>query len=85
MATRHRTVTHTAVSNRDLQQLPLFSLISELCAPHAGRADPDVCRLIIDSRLPWSSLRVDSERSWLYFPEVVRTRRVAGCMILTAD
>ncbi|MBV8047858.1 MAG: hypothetical protein JO171_11925 [Paludibacterium sp.] len=85
MATGHRTATHSIVSNRDLQQLPLFSLISALCAPRAGQADPNVCRLIVDSRLPWSSLRVDSERSWLYFPEAVRTRRVAGCVILTAD
>ncbi|MBV8047552.1 MAG: hypothetical protein JO171_10375, partial [Paludibacterium sp.] len=53
--------------------------------PRAGQADPGICRLIVDSRLPWASLRVDSERSWLYFPEVVRTRRVAGCVILTAE
>ncbi|MBV8047076.1 MAG: hypothetical protein JO171_07990 [Paludibacterium sp.] len=85
MATCHRTATPTAVSNRDLLQLPLFSLISELCAPRAGQADPGVCRLIIDSRLPWSSLRVDSEHSWMYLPQPVRTRRVAGCVILTAE
>ncbi|MBV8046556.1 MAG: hypothetical protein JO171_05360 [Paludibacterium sp.] len=85
MAISHRTAIPTAASNRDLRQLPLFALISELCAPRAGQADPGICRLIVDSRLPWASLRVDSERSWLYFPEVVRTRRVAGCVILTAE
>ncbi|MBV8048896.1 MAG: hypothetical protein JO171_17235 [Paludibacterium sp.] len=85
MAVFHRTATHPAASNRDLQQLPLFSLIAELCAPRKGHADPDVCRLIVDSRLPWSALRVDSERSWLYLPEGIRTRRVAGCVILTAE
>ncbi|MBV8047143.1 MAG: hypothetical protein JO171_08325 [Paludibacterium sp.] len=85
MAICHRTATPTAVSNRDLRQLPLFALISELCAPRAGQADPGVCRLIVDSRLPWSSLRVDSEQSWMYLPQPVRTRRVAGCVILTAE
>jgi len=84
MAVYHRTVNPTTASNRDLQQLPLFALISELCAPRAGKADPDVCRLIVDSRLAWAALRVDSERSWMYLPEGVRTRQVAGCMILTA-
>ncbi|MBV8049162.1 MAG: hypothetical protein JO171_18585 [Paludibacterium sp.] len=85
MAVFHGTATPSPRSNHDLRQLPLFSLISELCAPRAGRTDPNVCRLIVDSRLPWSSLRVDSERSWLYLPEDVRTRRVAGCLILTAE
>ena len=85
MATCHGTAVPSPRSNHDLRQLPLFSLISELCAPRAGHADPNVCRLIVDSRLDWSALRVDSERSWLYLPEVVRTRRVAGCMILTAE
>ncbi|MBV8048122.1 MAG: hypothetical protein JO171_13260 [Paludibacterium sp.] len=85
MAVCHRTATPSLRSNRDLQQLPLFALISELCAPRAGQADPNVCRFIVDSRLAWSALRVDSERSWLYLPEAVRTRRVAGCTILTAE
>jgi len=84
MAVYHRTATHATASNRDLRQLPLFSLISELCAPRAGQADPNVCRLIVDSRLPWASLRVDSERSWMFLPESVRTRQVAGCLILSA-
>ncbi|MBV8646368.1 hypothetical protein [Paludibacterium sp.] len=85
MAVCHRTAIPSAASNRDLQQLPLFTLISELCAPRKGQADPGVCRLIVDSRLPWASLRVDAERSWMYLPDGVRTRRVAGCLILTAD
>ncbi|MBV8045513.1 MAG: hypothetical protein JO171_00040 [Paludibacterium sp.] len=85
MATCHRTATPSIRSNHDLQQLPLFSLISKLCPPRNGHTDPDVFRLVIDSRLPWSSLRVDAERSWLYLPEAVRTRRVAGCVILTAE
>ncbi|MBV8046922.1 MAG: hypothetical protein JO171_07205, partial [Paludibacterium sp.] len=59
MAVCHRTAIPSAASNRDLQQLPLFTLISELCAPRKGQADPGVCRLIVDSRLPWASLRVD--------------------------
>ncbi|MBV8047207.1 MAG: hypothetical protein JO171_08650 [Paludibacterium sp.] len=85
MAVCHRTATRPTASNRDLQQLPLFSLIAELCAPRKDHTDPDVFRLVVDSRLPWSSLRVDAERSWIYLPEGVRTRRVAGCVIITAE
>jgi len=63
----------------------LFSLISVLCAPRQQRADPNLCRLIVDARLAWSRASADGERAWLYLPEAVRARRVAGCLILTAD
>ena len=68
-------------SNRHLRQQHLFSLISELCAPRRSLPETDMCRLIVDSRLPWAVEPIDGDTSWLYLrsPCGCGNRRVCGC------
>jgi hypothetical protein len=44
-----------------------------------------MCRLVVDSRLPWAFEPIDGNSSWLYLPEAVRARNVAGVMVLSAE
>jgi hypothetical protein len=76
---------HSFFSNQPLRQQQLFSLISTLCAPRQCIPESDLCRLIVDSRLPWAVEPVDGSSSWLYLPEAARARYVAGVMVLSAD
>ena len=76
---------HSSFSNQHQRQLRLISLISELCAPRRGIPEPDMCRLVVDSRLPWAFEPIDGHSSWLYLPEAVRARNMAGVMVLSAD
>ncbi|MBV8046402.1 MAG: hypothetical protein JO171_04590 [Paludibacterium sp.] len=72
-------------SNRHFRQEQLLSLISVLCAPRQIHPNPDICRLIVDSRLAWRAEPIDANTSWLYLPVAARAREVAGCLVLTAD
>jgi len=72
-------------SNQHFRQEQLLSLISVLCPPRELRRNPDVCRLIVDSRLAWRAEPIDAHTSWLYLPVAARAREVAGCLVLTAD
>ena len=74
----------SCASNQQQRQEQLFCLISQLCAPRSRRPQPDVCRLVVDSRLQWAVAPIDGESSWLYLPEVARARSVAGCLVLSA-
>ncbi|MBV8046106.1 MAG: hypothetical protein JO171_03065, partial [Paludibacterium sp.] len=46
-------------TNRRLRQQQLLTLISVLCEPRQTHPNPDVRRLIFDSRLSWASMPVD--------------------------
>ena len=85
MAKIHGKAVPVVSPNRNFHQPQLFSLISVLCAPREQPFSVAECRLIVDSRLSWSTVPIDAERSWLYLPEAARARQVAGCLILTAD
>jgi hypothetical protein len=76
---------YSSFSNQHQRQLRLISLISELCAPRQGMPESDLCRLVVDSRLPWAVEPIDGNSSWLYLPQAVRARKVAGVMVLSAD
>ncbi|MBV8648296.1 hypothetical protein [Paludibacterium sp.] len=56
-----------------------------MCEPRQAHPNPDVRRLIFDSRLSWASMPVDAQSSWLYLKNAARLREVAGCLVLTAD
>ena len=75
----------TTPTNRRLRQQQLLTLISVLCEPRQTHPNPDVRRLIFDSRLSWASMPVDAQSSWLYLKNAARLREVAGCLVLTAD
>jgi hypothetical protein len=85
MATADSNSVPSSFSNPHQRQLMLFSLISELCAPRQTLPDTDLCRLVVDSRLPWAVKPIDGGSSWLYLPEPVRMKRQAGVIVLTAD
>lgn len=85
MAIEHTSALRTPASNRLPHQQALFSLISVLCAPRQSQSRADVCRLIVDSRLPWAVEPTDANTSWLYLPFAARARQVAGCLVLTFD
>lgn len=85
MAATQFNAIHRLSSNQALHQQTLFSLISVLCAPRRTRSDSEVCRLIVDSRLPWAVEPIDGESSWLYLPHAAHAHKIAGCMVLTAD
>jgi hypothetical protein len=85
MATRNGKAVPLFCSEQSSRQQQLFSLISRLCVPRQSSLNSDVCRLIVDSRLSWSFERIDADRSWMYLPEAVEARLVAGCLILSAD
>jgi len=72
-------------SNQQQRQQQLFCLVSQLCAPRHGRPQSDVVRLIVDSRLAWQVAPIDGQSSWLYLPQAVSGRSVAGCLVLSAD
>jgi len=74
----------SSASNQSPRQEQLFLLISQLCAPRSRHPQPDVCRLVVDSRLQWAVAPIDGESSWLYLPEVARARHMAGCLVLSA-
>ena len=74
----------SSASNQSPRQEQLFLLISQLCAPRTRRPEPDVCRLVVDSRLPWAVAPIDGESSWLYLPQVAQARQLAGCLVLSA-
>jgi len=71
--------------NQQQRQHELFCLISQLCAPRSRRPESDLCRLIVDSRLPWAVAPIDGESSWLYLPRAAQARSVAGCLVLSAE
>ena len=75
----------SSASNQSPRQEQLFLLISQLCAPRTRRPEPDVCRLVVDSRLPWAVAPIDGESSWLYLPQAARARQLAGCLVLIAS
>jgi len=75
----------SSASNQSPRNEQLFYLVSQLCAPRSRRPQPDVCRLIVDSRLPWAVAPIDGESSWLYLPEVARAQQLAGCLVLSAS
>jgi len=56
-----------------------------LCTTRNPRPKSDVCRLIVDSRLPWAFEPIDANTSWLYLTECARVRNLAGCLVLAAD
>jgi len=85
MANIDLSAVHAFPSNQHLRQLQLFCLISQLCAPRQSRPDADICRLIVDSRLPWAVEPIDGNTSWLYIPEAAHAKTLAGCLVLTAD
>jgi hypothetical protein len=76
---------HDLSSNQYLRQLSLFSLISQLCPPRQSRPDAGLCRLILDSRLHWAIEPIDGNTSWLYLPQAAHVKKLAGCLVLTAD
>ena len=75
----------SSASNQSPRQEQLFLLISQLCAPRTRRPEPDVCRLVVDSRLPWAVAPIDGESSWLYLSQAARARQLAGCLVLSAS
>ena len=85
MANIHGNSVYSFSTNQHQRQLRLISLISELCAPRRGIPEPDMCRLVVDSRLPWAFEPIDGHSSWLYLPEAVRARNMAGVIVLSAD
>ena len=85
MAVQQGKPLHIRSSNRPLRQRQLFNLISQLCEARRAHFAPGRCRLIVDSRLAWAVEPIDGERAWLYLPETARVRKVAGCLVLTAD
>ena len=85
MAKRDSSSIQCLSSNQQLRQLQLFSLVSMLCVPRRSAPEPDVCRLIVDSRLEWAVNPIDGESSWLYLPHAARARHLAGCTVLTVD
>jgi hypothetical protein len=70
---------------QDLRHLQLYSLIAKLCPPRDSPPEPEVCRLIVDSRLPWSFERIDGHTSWQYLLKPARARLEVGCLVLTLD
>ncbi|TDR82720.1 hypothetical protein [Paludibacterium purpuratum] len=72
-------------SNQDFRQQRLLSLISVLCLPRQSHPNSDEYRLVVDSRLFWAFEPLDSHMSWMVLPKAVQARRLAGCLILTAD
>ncbi|WP_293238927.1 hypothetical protein [Paludibacterium sp.] len=85
MAVVHGNAVSAPYSNQRLRQQQLLSLIAVLCEPRPNRSSTDMRRLIVDSRLNWSVAPVDATTSWLYLPQAVRAREIAGCLVLTAD
>ena len=85
MAVCDTTTVELLSSNQPLRQRQLFSLISVLCEPRQRRSKSDLCRLVVDSRLQWAVEPIDGNSSWLYLPEAARTRKVAGCLVITAE
>ncbi|TDR81524.1 hypothetical protein [Paludibacterium purpuratum] len=85
MATRNGNAVPISSSNPDSRQQQLLSLISMLCLPRGSRPNSDECRLIVDSRLPWAFEPIDGGTSWLYLPQAAQARKLAGCLVLTAD
>jgi hypothetical protein len=75
---------HALSSIQHQQQLRLFSLVSALCPPRQDRPAADICRLIVDSRLPWAVEPIDGNTSWIYLPAPARLRTIANCLVLTA-
>jgi len=75
----------SSASNQSPRNEQLFYLISQLCAPRSRRPQPDVCRLIVDSRLQWAFTPIDGESSWLYLPQVAQARQLAGCLVVSAS
>ena len=84
MATQDGNAVRIFSSNQDVRQQQLFSLISVLCAPRQSVPNSDLCRLIVDSRLPWAFKPIDANTSWIYLPGAAQAHQVAGCLILTA-
>jgi hypothetical protein len=70
---------------QDLRHLQLYSLMARLCPPRDSPPDPEVCRLIVDSRLPWWFEMIDGRTSWMYLPTPARTRLEMGCQVVTLD
>jgi len=70
--------------NQWQRQHELFCLISQWCVPRLRHPQSYVCRLIVDSRLPWAVAPIDGESSWLFLPEAARARQLAGCLVLSA-
>ncbi|MBV8049463.1 MAG: hypothetical protein JO171_20130 [Paludibacterium sp.] len=85
MATQDGKAVHVVSPTQRFRQEQLLSLISVLCNPREQRRNPDVCRLVVDSRLAWRAAPIDANTSWLYLPVAARAREVAGCLVLTAD
>ena len=85
MAERNSNPFFGSSSNQSPRNEQLFYLVSRLCAPRSRRPQPDVCRLIVDSRLPWAFEPIDGESSWLYLPRAAQSRQLAGCLVLSAD
>jgi len=75
----------SSASNQSPRNEQLFYLVSQLCAPRSRRPQPDVCRLIVDSRLQWAFTPIDGESSWLYLPQVAQARQLAGCLVVSAS
>jgi hypothetical protein len=76
---------HSFSSNKHLRQQHLFSLISMLCAPRQSIPASDMCRLIVDSRLSWAVEPIDGRSSWLYLSGAAQARKIADCLVLSAD
>jgi hypothetical protein len=70
---------------QDLRHLQLYSLIARLCPPRDSPPEPEVCRLIVDSRLPWWFEMIDGRTSWMYLPTPARARLEMGCLVVTLD
>jgi hypothetical protein len=70
---------------QDLRHLQLYSLLARLCPPHDSPPEPEVCRLIVDSRLPWWFEMIDGRTSWMYLPKPARARLEVGCLVVTLD
>ena len=85
MANRDSNSIQCISSNQHIRELQLFSLISTLCAPRQRNSAPDVCRLIVDSRLEWAVEPIDGNTSWLYLPHAAHARQLAGCTVLTVN
>ena len=75
----------SSASNQSPRNEQLFYLVSQLCAPRSRRPQPDVFRLIVDSRLQWAFTPIDGESSWLYLPQVAQARQLAGCLVVSAS
>ncbi|TDR80229.1 hypothetical protein [Paludibacterium purpuratum] len=85
MATRNVNPVPVFSQNQDSHPQQLFSLFSMLSLPRRSRPNSDKCRLIVDNRLFWAFEPIDANMSWMFLPEGAHVRRLANCLILTAD